>query len=353
MYLVMTYADEAGSGPRRFDKAEPADVACLAGPRREDDMDWQKPSFEEINMSAEIGAYQGDDDGRDNEPTVAERPPPTARRRPARVRAAPGPRVGRRRRLSAMELRLRRTAAACARERCAPGRAPRSASPSRPTAERWFLLNASPEIRAQLESFPALWPRAPRHSPVAARRAHQRRPRPHARAPLAARVPPDLGVRDRRRARRLPRGQRALPHARALPRPGELAARSSSAREAPLADTGPRSRPRCRSRASCRSTSRRARAPSPEDNVGLRIRDPRGGGVARVPAGGRRASRAESMMRSQGADGVFFDGTFWSSDELIAAEARHAPRRGHGALAGRRRERQPRVPREAPRAGGS
>ena len=33
---------------------------------------------------------------------------------------------------------------------------------------RWVLLNASPEIRAQLESFPALWPRAPRHSPVAA-----------------------------------------------------------------------------------------------------------------------------------------------------------------------------------------
>ena len=65
---------------RRFDKAEPADVACLAGPRREDDMDWQKPSFEEINMSAEIGAYQGDDDGRDASPP-SPRPPPTARRR--------------------------------------------------------------------------------------------------------------------------------------------------------------------------------------------------------------------------------------------------------------------------------
>ena len=35
-------------------------------------MNWQTPAFEEINMSAEIGAYQGDDDGRDNEPTVAE-----------------------------------------------------------------------------------------------------------------------------------------------------------------------------------------------------------------------------------------------------------------------------------------
>src|SRR5262245_33529603 len=34
--------------------------------------------------------------------------------------------------------------------------------------ERWVLLNASPEIRAQIESFPALHPRGPRHSPVAA-----------------------------------------------------------------------------------------------------------------------------------------------------------------------------------------
>ena len=34
--------------------------------------------------------------------------------------------------------------------------------------EHWFLLNASPEIRAQIESFAPLHPRAPRHSPIAA-----------------------------------------------------------------------------------------------------------------------------------------------------------------------------------------
>src|SRR5262249_50069022 len=33
--------------------------------------------------------------------------------------------------------------------------------------DAWFLLNASPEIRAQLESFERLWPRAARHSPIA------------------------------------------------------------------------------------------------------------------------------------------------------------------------------------------
>lgn len=33
--------------------------------------------------------------------------------------------------------------------------------------EAWFLLNASPEIRAQIEGFPALHPRRLRHSPIA------------------------------------------------------------------------------------------------------------------------------------------------------------------------------------------
>jgi len=34
--------------------------------------------------------------------------------------------------------------------------------------EGWFLLNASPEIRQQIESFPPLHPRGPRHSPIRA-----------------------------------------------------------------------------------------------------------------------------------------------------------------------------------------
>src|SRR5258706_2768347 len=34
--------------------------------------------------------------------------------------------------------------------------------------DQWFLLNCSPEIRQQIESFPPLHPRGPRHSPIAA-----------------------------------------------------------------------------------------------------------------------------------------------------------------------------------------
>ena len=33
-------------------------------------MNWDTPAFEEINMSAEIGAYQGDEDGDNNPPFV-------------------------------------------------------------------------------------------------------------------------------------------------------------------------------------------------------------------------------------------------------------------------------------------
>jgi pyrroloquinoline quinone biosynthesis protein B len=35
-----------------------------------------------------------------------------------------------------------------------------------PGGRSWLLLNASPEVRAQIESFPPLWPRRPRHSPI-------------------------------------------------------------------------------------------------------------------------------------------------------------------------------------------
>jgi pyrroloquinoline quinone biosynthesis protein B len=33
--------------------------------------------------------------------------------------------------------------------------------------ENWYLLNASPDLRLQIEGFPALHPRGPRHSPIA------------------------------------------------------------------------------------------------------------------------------------------------------------------------------------------
>ena len=64
------------------------------------------------------------------------------------------------------------TAAATTAARCAPGAPGLRARTQESIAvsgdgESWFLINASPEIRAQIEAFPGLWPRAKRHSPIA------------------------------------------------------------------------------------------------------------------------------------------------------------------------------------------
>jgi pyrroloquinoline quinone biosynthesis protein B len=57
-------------------------------------------------------------------------------------------------------------------------------------------------------------------------------------------------------------------------------------------------------------------APSPEDNVSLRIRDLATGRVAVVATAVGRLDGVEELF--DGADAVFLDGTFWSDDELVA-----------------------------------
>ncbi len=57
-------------------------------------------------------------------------------------------------------------------------------------------------------------------------------------------------------------------------------------------------------------------APDPEDNVGLWIRERRTGRLA-VYLPGIASLDARILQAVEGADCLFFDGTFWSSDELI------------------------------------
>jgi pyrroloquinoline quinone biosynthesis protein B len=60
------------------------------------------------------------------------------------------------------------------------------------------------------------------------------------------------------------------------------------------------------------------RTPSADDNVGFTIRDKRSGGkLAYFP--GVAGPSAEVERAAAGADALFFDGTFWSNDELPAA----------------------------------
>ena len=188
--------------------------------------------------------------------------------------------------------------------------------------ERWFLLNASPEIRAQIESFPALWPRAKRHSPVSGILLTNG-DLDHTLGLLSLRESHPISVYATAAVRSgFAEGN---PLYGTLQRfPGQVTWRELALGvEIPLvdpdggADTGlfvtalpiPGKLP---------LHLERLRAKSPEDNVGLRIRDAkRRVTLAYLPAVAGPSSELLAAVR--GADCVFFDGTFWSSDELVAA----------------------------------
>lgn len=184
--------------------------------------------------------------------------------------------------------------------------------------ERWFLLNASPEIRSQIEDFPALHPKAPRHTPIQAivltngdldhclgifslREAHpivvyatdrvrrgltdanviyrtlQRFPEQVTWRRLEGGREQDLLCSDG-----APSGLTIVP----VPSPGKL----------PVHLEG-------------------LISPDPEDNVGLRIRDRRTGGVLGYFSA---VARLDDSVRAAlaGVDCLLFDGTFWSNEEL-------------------------------------
>ncbi|HEY2902206.1 MAG TPA: pyrroloquinoline quinone biosynthesis protein PqqB [Polyangia bacterium] len=211
--------------------------------------------------------------------------------------------------------------------------------------DRWFLVNASPEIRQQIESFPGLWPRKPRHSPIAGI-ILTNGDMDHCLGLLSLRESHPLTVYATESVRRgftegnvLYRTLERFPGQitwvplrtgaeqpllidgqhpsgltiRAVPTPGKR----------PLHLEGPGTPP-----------------PVPEDNIGVVIRPTGGrGGVAYFAAAAGRSPAVDEAVGA--ADCVFFDGTFWSSDELIAAglgtrraeEMAHWPVGGeHGSL---------------------
>ncbi|MGH7354793.1 MAG: pyrroloquinoline quinone biosynthesis protein PqqB [Candidatus Rokuibacteriota bacterium] len=199
--------------------------------------------------------------------------------------------------------------------------------------ERWLLLNASPEIRQQIESFPPLHPRAARHSPIAAILLTNG-DLDHCLGLLSLRESQPLVVYATERVRRgftegnvlyrtLERTPeqvtwRALKLGReedlggllveAVPVPGKLPIHLES-----------------------------VFAPDPEDGVGFRIR---AGASGRTLAyfSGVAAVTDDVLDALDGADCVLFDGTFWSDDELPsqglggkrAAEMAHVPIGGAG-----------------------
>jgi pyrroloquinoline quinone biosynthesis protein B len=176
--------------------------------------------------------------------------------------------------------------------------------------QAWVVLNASPEIRAQIESFAPLHPRAARDTPIAAlvltngdldhtlglfslRESHPITVLSTA-AVRAGILEANVMVRTLQRFE----GQLTW-NALALDAPFTVAGMSielftvAGKRPVHLEKLGDA---------------------SPEDNVGVLVTDGAGKRVAYVP--GVAAIDAPSRAKIEGADVVLFDGTFWSADEL-------------------------------------
>ena len=184
----------------------------------------------------------------------------------------------------------------------------------------WFLLNASPEIRTHIESFAPLQPHAPRHTPIAGILLTNG-DLDHSLGLLSLRESQPLEVYATEAVRRgfvegnvlygtLERFAGQVSWHRL--RPAEAIELASSPQRASgltvEAVVVPGQPPlHLRSRL----------APSAEDNIGFKLRDARTGGTLAYFSGVAAPTPA-LYAALESATCVLFDGTFWSSDELIA-----------------------------------
>jgi len=184
----------------------------------------------------------------------------------------------------------------------------------------WLLLNCSPEIRQQIESFPGLHPRGPRDSPIAAILITNG-DLDHCLGLLSLRESHPLVVYATEPVRRgFVEGNTLY---RTLERfPGQMTWRILKAgREEEI--VGVDGRPTGLAVEAVTAPGEppvhleRLAPPDPEDNIGVRVRET---GTGRLLAYcSAVASVTPDLHRTlDGADAVFFDGTFWSSDELPA-----------------------------------
>jgi pyrroloquinoline quinone biosynthesis protein B len=180
--------------------------------------------------------------------------------------------------------------------------------------DRWFLLNVSPEIRQQIEDFSGLWPHEPRHSPIAGILLGNG-DLDHCLGLLSLRESHPLTVYATEAVRRGFCEGNVL--YRTLQRfPDQVTWQTLAlGRETPLGDSGlfvtaigvPGKRP----------LHLEGLGPaSLEDNVGFRIRHGSTTLAYLSAVAGRSPAVDEAVA---GAACVFFDGTFWSSDELVTA----------------------------------
>jgi len=203
----------------------------------------------------------------------------------------------------------------------------------------WVLINVSPEIRQQIESCPALHPRHRRHSPIRAILLTNG-DLDHCLGLLSLRESHPLVVYATETVRRgftdgnvlyrtLQRfADQVTWRALALGREAEIAATGLSVEAVALPGKPP-------------LHLEGLAAPDPEDNVGFRLRERATGRLLAYCSGVGAVTPSVSAALA-GADCVFFDGTFWTSDELpalglgskSAEQMAHAPVGGEeGSLA--------------------
>lgn len=184
---------------------------------------------------------------------------------------------------------------------------------------RWLLLNASPEIRSQIEAFPGLHPRGARHSPIGAL-ALTNGDLDRCLGLFSLREGQPLAVYATERVRAGLAGRNVL--FRALERfPDQVRWQHLQlGREEPIFDAEgeplglwieavavPGKVP---------LHLEGLMAADPEDNIGLCVRDAAGRRLAYLTSVAFLDERTRAAIAS--ADCLFFDGTFWSSDELPA-----------------------------------
>jgi len=184
----------------------------------------------------------------------------------------------------------------------------------------WFLLNASPEIRQQIEAFPSLHPRGARHSPIQGI-VLTNGDLDHCLGLLSLRESQPIAVYATEAVRRGFTERNVL--YRTLERfPGQVTWHTLElGREQELTLGGGEPSGLC-----VEALAVPGKLPvhleglkeaDPEDNVALRVRERASGrALAYASAVGRVTQAVQEAL--EGADCVFFDGTFWSGDELIA-----------------------------------
>jgi pyrroloquinoline quinone biosynthesis protein B len=200
--------------------------------------------------------------------------------------------------------------------------------------DAWFLINVSPEIRSQIEACQALWPRAERHSPIAGILLTNG-DLDHCLGLLSLRESHPLVVYATEAVRAGFTAGNVL--YRTLERfPGQLAWRPLSPGQTSELSGSTLSVTPVAAPGKLPLHLEATRTPSPEDNVGFVIADARSG--ARLGYFSGVAGPSPEVARAAATcDLVFFDGTFWSSDELIAAGlgTRRAEDMAHWPIGGR------------------